>query len=353
MQPETQRNPYQETWHGFLIYGFPDKIGYCEAYVCRVTRGHTRVFDFEGRAIHGDNFYATLEGRIDLLDTKRVALARVRAIIDLRSYAGGKKIERRLFDFQRAGMEPRELGHRLLGVFYTLFKELPHSYEHEGVDVEGLWMELGVSENECISELKYLTGKRWLKPASVVQRDYGELYITADGIYQYRLLGQPPSTVEVFVSYRVADTLRKVQPLGYKLKKELGEDTVFIAPRDVRAGFWHEKIWKVISLCKVMLVLIGPLWLTVEGDDGQRRLDDPKDILRREIETAFDEGKTVIPVLFDAVEMPAEEDLPDSPLRKLLECQRYRIDADRWDDDTDELIKALEVELGRPAAGGM
>ena len=124
-----------------------------------------------------------------------------------------------------------------------------------------------------------------------------------------------------------------------------------MAPWDIPAGFWREKVWEAVSECRIMLVLIGPRWVSIAGDDGQRRLDDPKDILRLEIETAFDEGKTVIPVLCEGAEMPAEQDLPDSSLRRLPECQRYAIDADRWEADTNRLLDALEADLGRKKRG--
>jgi len=345
MEPESPFNPYEGEWHGFDILGRLERFDFWDHHRYRVTRQGASAFSFLGSVLYSDEADAAL-------DAKREALARVRAIIDLRSFTQGETIQRRLFDLKTSSMPRDELRHRLLGLFYTLFKEMPRSYEREAVDVQGLWMELGVSENECISELNYLTGKGWLQD-SRLHIGLPGFRITPDGIDEYELRGQPASTVEVFVSYREADTLRQLQPLAYKLQTRLGKDSVFIAPRDIRAGFWRQKVWTAISLCKVMLVLIGPHWLTIEGDDGRRRLDDPEDILRLEIETAFDEGKTVIPVLFHAVEMPAEQDLPDSSLRRLSECQHYTIDPDRWNADTDELIKALKVELNRPAAEGV
>ena len=286
------------------------------------------------------------------MDAKETALARVRAIIDLRTFAQGETIERRLVDLKTSGMPPHELRRRLLGVFHTLFKELPNTYHRAGIDVEGLWMELGVSENECSSQLNYLTGKGWLED-SRVRTGLLDLCITPDGIDEYDLHGEPASTIEVFVNYRQDDTLLHLESLGYKLETCLGKDRIFIARRDIGAGFWREKIQGAIHMCKVMLVLIGPRWLTIEGDNGTRKLDDPQDIVRWEIETAFAEGKTVIPVLFDGAQIPDKAELPDSSLRRLLACQAHSISPGAWGVKTDELIRALEVELGRPAAEGV
>jgi hypothetical protein len=38
----------------------------------------------------------------------------------------------------------------------------------------------------------------------------------------------------------------------------------------------------------VLLALIGDEWLTITDKAGHRRLDDPGDLVRREIETALD-----------------------------------------------------------------
>ena len=48
-----------------------------------------------------------------------------------------------------------------------------------------------------------------------------------------------------------------------------------------------------------MLVLIGEEWLTPD-DGGVRRIDDPNDRLRLEIEAGLRHQTTVIPVLVDA-----------------------------------------------------
>jgi hypothetical protein len=54
--------------------------------------------------------------------------------------------------------------------------------------------------------------------------------------------------------------------------------------------------------------MIGPQWLTVcerEGArQGQRRLDDPDDFVRIEVESALARGIPVIPVLVDGAKMP-------------------------------------------------
>ena len=53
----------------------------------------------------------------------------------------------------------------------------------------------------------------------------------------------------------------------------------------------------------------GHRWLEAAGADG-RRLDDPGDFVRLEIEAALTRGVRVIPVLADAAWMPRPDQLP-------------------------------------------
>jgi hypothetical protein len=48
-----------------------------------------------------------------------------------------------------------------------------------------------------------------------------------------------------------------------------------------------EKIRAAVGRCAVLLQVIGERWLTVAGEDGKRRLDDPNDFVRLEIEAAL------------------------------------------------------------------
>jgi hypothetical protein len=62
----------------------------------------------------------------------------------------------------------------------------------------------------------------------------------------------------------------------------------------------------------VFLALIGPRWLTIEDRRGKRRLQDPADLVRREIELALTLEVPVIPVLVDEASMPRRGQLPRS-----------------------------------------
>jgi hypothetical protein len=77
------------------------------------------------------------------------------------------------------------------------------------------------------------------------------------------------------------------------------QDVDSIRPGDDFAA----EIEAAVGACSVLLAVIGPRWLTVEGDSG-RRLDDPQDWVRLEIEAAIQRRVRIIPVLIDDARMP-------------------------------------------------
>jgi hypothetical protein len=116
----------------------------------------------------------------------------------------------------------------------------------------------------------------------------------------------------IVINYRGEDSQTAAALIDRELTARFGSDQVFLDCRSVPAGtdFAEELLGRVRS-CRVLLVVIGPHWLTLTYDDGQRRIDDPQDWIRREIVEALTHGRRVIPVLTDGVTLPAEEELPD------------------------------------------
>jgi hypothetical protein len=68
--------------------------------------------------------------------------------------------------------------------------------------------------------------------------------------------------------------------------------------------YFPEYIQASLQQCVVELVIIGREWLTAKTEDGTRRLDDPQDWVRQEIEMGFTLGLTVIPALVEGANMP-------------------------------------------------
>jgi tetratricopeptide (TPR) repeat protein len=116
----------------------------------------------------------------------------------------------------------------------------------------------------------------------------------------------------IFINYRGEDSQMAAALIDRELTARFGSDQVFLDSRSIPAGsdFAEELLGRVRACC-VLLVVIGPRWLTLANEAGQRRIDDPTDWLRREIVEALAHGRRVIPVLTDGVTLPAEPELPD------------------------------------------
>jgi hypothetical protein len=76
-------------------------------------------------------------------------------------------------------------------------------------------------------------------------------------------------------------------------------------------GFdYREEMRDALSDNKVMIAVIGPKWLGGRGKDA--RINANNDPVRIELETAFQQGMRIIPVLVSGAIMPKAADLPQS-----------------------------------------
>jgi hypothetical protein len=115
----------------------------------------------------------------------------------------------------------------------------------------------------------------------------------------------------VLICYR-ARTRRILQAgLADRLADKIGENRVFMDVDAIKPGMnFADAINRALCTCEVLLVLIGPRWLTLMDRNGRRRLDDPEDLVVVEIRTALDRGAWIIPVLVGGATMPSRDDLP-------------------------------------------
>src|ERR1041385_3948248 len=154
-----------------------------------------------------------------------------------------------------------------------------------------------------------------------------------------------PSTPSIFISYRRSDSSAISGRIYDRLTKAFGKAHVFKDSYNIAHGEdFREAITNSVLGCNVVLVIIGPTWLTTSEKDNPslRRLDDPNDWVRFEIETGLQTpGTTVIPVLVQNAHMPKGDELPES-LRELAykNATVVRDDPD-FDPDVGRLVREL------------
>jgi hypothetical protein len=152
----------------------------------------------------------------------------------------------------------------------------------------------------------------------------------------------------IFVSYRRQETSHLAGRLYDRLADRFGKSQVFIDVDAIATGVdFAKEIFRAVAACKVLLAIIGPTWLTVAGQRGRRRLDDPGDIVRLEVETALASGVPVIPILVEGAAMPTRQDLPES-LAGLARRNALLIRHESFGHDAGRLVTAIERVLGAP-----
>src|SRR5215470_2755608 len=115
----------------------------------------------------------------------------------------------------------------------------------------------------------------------------------------------------IFINYRSDDSQTAAALIDRELTAWFGSDQVFLDSRSIRAGSdFVEELLRRVRACSVLLVVIGPQWLTVADGAGRRRIDDPSDWVRREIAEALIHGLRVIPILTGDAALPGEANLP-------------------------------------------
>jgi WD40 repeat protein len=158
----------------------------------------------------------------------------------------------------------------------------------------------------------------------------------------------PPVAGRIFISYRREETAYPAGWLYERLVEHFGQGQVFKDVDSIELGDdFVEVITAAVAGCDVLLALIGDRWLTITGKDGRRRLEDPGDFVRLEIEAALTRNIRVIPVLVDGAEMPRSTDLPPS-LAKLVRRQALELSPGRF--DTGRLLRVLDSSLAEVQA---
>ena len=158
----------------------------------------------------------------------------------------------------------------------------------------------------------------------------------------------------IFISYRRQDSTVHARAVFERLRAEFGNDDVFMDLEGLDIGEdFVESLDRQLAHCRVMLVLIGPLWLNATDKRGRRRLDLANDFVRLELSTALARpGVRVVPVLMDGTEMPGDDELP-AELHGLLRRHAFSLRFANFDADARQLAVGLRKALAnggqRPA----
>ena len=130
-----------------------------------------------------------------------------------------------------------------------------------------------------------------------------------------------------------------------------------------------EAIENTMAAADAVLVLIGPRWSEFRDASGTRRLENPSDVVRLEVQAALAGDKPVIPVLVAGATMPQPQDLPaeishlarrtafelsdshfETDIRRLLEFLRgVSVRSERATQEPSSEVESLDGAFGGPA----
>ena len=167
-------------------------------------------------------------------------------------------------------------------------------------------------------------------------------------------MSESPTDVHgrIFISYRREDAAYPAGWLFDRLAERFGNEQIFKDVDSIELGDdFVEVIGEAVGSTDVLLALIGDRWLTVVDEDGDRRLEDPEDFVRLEIEAALTRKVRVIPILVEGAKMPRENQLPPS-LSPLARRQALELSPSRFAADTGKLLAVLEKTLAEATAPG-
>jgi hypothetical protein len=152
---------------------------------------------------------------------------------------------------------------------------------------------------------------------------------------------------KIFISYRRDDSADATGRIYDRLERHFGRDAIFMDVDAIPLGVnFKLYIDQQVAKCNVLLAIIGENWLTASYHDGpqkgKRRLDDPADFVRLEIQFALTKNLFVIPVLVGKAQFPNASLLPE-PLKELANLNAAEVRSGKdFDVHVNRLLRGIE-----------
>jgi hypothetical protein len=151
----------------------------------------------------------------------------------------------------------------------------------------------------------------------------------------------------IFINYRREDSMGITGRLHDRLAKAFGWKNLFMDVDSIPPGIdFVRRLNDQVATCDILLAVIGPNWLNVRDEKGDRRLHAADDFVVIEISAALARDIPVIPILVDGARMPKDSDLPES-LKPLVRRNAISLRHDSFGRDADALID--KIRASQPA----
>jgi TIR domain len=118
--------------------------------------------------------------------------------------------------------------------------------------------------------------------------------------------------LRIFLTYRHDDSAGQTGRIADRLRREFGEDSLFMDVDGIPLGVdFHKRLNDEVARCDVLIAAIGNRWIDLADENGERRIDNPLDFVRIEISAALRRDIPLIPLLLDGAKIPNPQYLPD------------------------------------------
>ena len=151
---------------------------------------------------------------------------------------------------------------------------------------------------------------------------------------------------KILISYRREDSADVTGRIFDRLIQQFGREAIFKDVDSIPLGVdFRTYLDEQVAKCEVFLAVIGRDWMKILGSTGKTRLDDPRDLVRIEIESALKRQIPVIPVLVSGATIPPAMRLPPS-IQDLSYRNGIPVRADPdFHRDMDRLIDYLKQKI--------
>lgn len=155
-------------------------------------------------------------------------------------------------------------------------------------------------------------------------------------------------SLKIFISYRRGDSADVTGRIYDRLIQHYGQASIIKDIASIPLGVdLGEYVDRMVGTCDVLIAIIGSGWLEATDSEGKRRLDNSRDFVRIQLESALNRGIPVIPVLVQNATIPSEEVLPVG-LRNLTRHNAISVRPDPdFHRDINRLIAGLDTLLKR------
>ena len=150
---------------------------------------------------------------------------------------------------------------------------------------------------------------------------------------------------EVFINYRTGDGEWPAAFLDDKFKRRYGADRVFRDATSLEPGHdFRAELLRRLERCTVLVVIIGPTWLTARDQAGRRRLDNSADYVCMEIAESLKRKIRVLPITLNEVRLPLRDELPRM-IADLAHRQARVFRSRNYQSDFKEIVAVIDEEI--------